>query len=56
MITAMTELLIFWTIVLVVAGVLTALRDIHDDGLGRRQPPRSRYPDQFDPDLRMWHT
>jgi len=43
MITAMTELLLFWTIVLVVAGVLAALRDIHDDGLGRRQPPPSHH-------------
>jgi hypothetical protein len=45
----MTELLIFWTIVLVVAGALAAIRDIYDDGYGRRPPPPSHYPDPFDP-------
>jgi hypothetical protein len=48
MITAMTELIIFWTIVLLVAGVLVALRDIYDDGYGHRPPPRS-HPEQFQP-------
>jgi hypothetical protein len=48
-ITAMTELIIFWTIVFVVAVVLSTLRDIYDDGLSRRQPPPSDYPDMFDP-------
>ena len=45
----MTELIIFWTIVFVVAVVLSTLRDIYDDGLSRRQPPPSSYPDMFDP-------
>jgi hypothetical protein len=47
----MTELIIFWTIVLVVAAVLAALRDIHDDGYGHRPPPQSHHPDTFDPNL-----
>ena len=55
MITAMTELIIFWTIVLVVAAVLATLRDVYDDGLGRRQPPPSHHPDLFDPASRMRH-
>lgn len=41
MITAMTELIIFWSIVLVVAVLLATLREIYDDGLGHRPPPRS---------------
>jgi hypothetical protein len=49
MITAMTAIIVFWTIVLLVAGVLVALRDIYDDGYGRRPPPPSHYPDQFQP-------
>jgi hypothetical protein len=49
MITAMTEIIVFWTIVLLVAGALAALRDIYDDGYGRRPPPRSHHPDQFQP-------
>jgi hypothetical protein len=49
MITAMTELIIFWTIVLLVAGVLVALRDIYDDGHGHRPPPPSHHPDEFQP-------
>jgi hypothetical protein len=49
MIAAMTELLIFWLVVLVVAGVLATLRDIYDDGYGRRPAPPSHRPDAFDP-------
>jgi hypothetical protein len=49
MITAMTELFIFWIAVLTVAVVLAALRDIYDDGRGHRPPPRSHHPDLFDP-------
>lgn len=49
MITAMTELIVFWTIVLVVAAVLATLRDVYDDGYGRRPPPPSHLPDLFDP-------
>jgi hypothetical protein len=49
MITAMTAIIVFWTIVLLVAGVLVALRDIYDDGYGRRPPPPSHHPDQFQP-------
>jgi hypothetical protein len=52
MITAMTELLIFWLIVLVVAGVLATLRDIYDDGYGRRPAPSSHHSDVFDPGAR----
>lgn len=48
MITAMTELLIFWLIVLVTAGVLATLRDIYDDGYGRRPAPPSHHSDVFD--------
>ena len=53
MITTMTELLIFWTIVIVVATVLATLRDVYADGLGRRQPPPSHYPDPFEPGSRL---
>lgn len=49
MLTAMTELLAFWTIVFVVAGVLATLRDVYADGLGHRRPPRSHEPEPFDP-------
>ena len=49
MITAMTELLVFWIIVIAVAAVLATLRDVYDDGLGRRQPPASHHPEPFDP-------
>jgi hypothetical protein len=48
----MTELIVFWTIVLVVAVVLSTLRDIYDDGYGHRPPPPSHHPDAFDPRLR----
>ncbi len=49
----MTELFVFWIIVLVVAAVLATLRDVYDDGLGRRQPPPSHHPDPFDPHERL---
>ncbi|HEX6246480.1 MAG TPA: hypothetical protein VFZ64_01300 [Nocardioidaceae bacterium] len=49
----MTELLIFWLIVLVVAGVLATLREIYDDGYGRRPAPPSHPTDTFDPHRRM---
>jgi hypothetical protein len=55
MITAMTELLVFWVLVLVVAGALAALRDIHDDGYGHRPPPSSHHADLSDPDLYLSH-
>ena len=48
----MTELLIFLTIVALVAVVLATVRDIHDDGYGRRQGPRSHY-DPFEPGIGM---
>jgi hypothetical protein len=51
MITAMTELLVFWTVVLVVAAALAALRDIYDDGYGHRPPPESHSVDLSDPNL-----
>lgn len=44
----MTELLIFWTVVLVIAGALAAISDIFDDRDGRTthpiplDPPRPR--------------
>jgi hypothetical protein len=49
MIAAMIELLIFWVAVLAVAGVLATLRDIYDDGYGRRPAPPSHHIDAFDP-------
>lgn len=49
----MTALLVFWLILLLVAIALATLRDIHDDGSGRRQPPPSHYPDMFDPSQRF---
>jgi hypothetical protein len=49
MITAMTEILIIALLILAVAVVLTTIRDIHDDGYGRRPPPPSRHPDLFHP-------
>jgi hypothetical protein len=46
----MTELLIFWTIVLIVTAVAVALREIHDDDPRRGtsyHPPRSHHDDPF---------
>ena len=51
----MTELIVFWTLVLVVAATLAALRDIYDDGYGHRPPPGSHHPDVFDPNLHIHH-
>ncbi len=47
----MTELIVFWSFVLVIAWLLATLREIYDDGRGRRPPPPSHY-DPFDPHLR----
>jgi hypothetical protein len=44
----MTELLIFWTAAILVATVLATLRDVYDDGLGRREPPASHHPGPFE--------
>ena len=49
----MTELFIAWIVVLVVAGVYATIRDVYGDGLGRRQPPPSHYPEPFDPHHRV---
>ncbi|HLN77716.1 MAG TPA: hypothetical protein VK204_11780 [Nocardioidaceae bacterium] len=49
----MTELLIFLGIALVVAIAVATLRDIHDDGYGRRPTPPSHHPDPFEPGLRL---
>ena len=49
----MTEFIAFWIIVLVVATVVATLRDVNDDGLGRRQPPASHHPDPFYPARRL---
>ncbi len=40
MITAMTELIIFWTAVLVVALILSTLREVLSDGYGHTARPR----------------
>lgn len=48
----MTELLIFWGLIAIVAVVLSTLRNMHDDGYGRRPPPASHHPDPFDPRIR----
>ncbi len=50
MITAMTEIIFFWTAILLSAALLAALHEINRDGAGRRVPPRSHPPDIFDPD------
>ena len=48
----MTELLIILGIVLVVAILVATIRDIHDDGYGRRPAPPSHH-DPFEPGLRL---
>ncbi len=48
----MTELLIFLFLIALVAVAFSTLRDMYDDGYGRRQPPPSHYPDTFEPPLR----
>ena len=45
----MTALLLTLGSILVLAAALAALRDVHDDGYGRRQPPDSHPRDVFDP-------
>lgn len=45
----MTVLVILSLTALVLATVLATWRTIHDDGLGRRLPPRSHQPEPFDP-------
>ncbi|WP_460870703.1 hypothetical protein [Nocardioides pakistanensis] len=49
----MTELLIFWTVVIVLAALMATLRDLYDDGYGRRPPPSSHLPDASDPRNRI---
>jgi hypothetical protein len=41
----MTELMLFWLAIAVIALVLAALRDILHDGPARQGPPRSHYED-----------
>ena len=53
MITAMTTALIILAIIALAAVTISTLRDLHDDGYGRRQPPPSHYPDQFQPGVRL---
>ena len=48
-ITAMTATITLLVLALVVAAVLATLRDVYDDGLGRRRPPASHHPEPFDP-------
>lgn len=55
MLTAMTIILLLALALLVVGIVVGTIRDIHDDGYGRRPPPRSHFPDPFDPGLHMRH-
>jgi hypothetical protein len=49
----MTETFIALMLFLLVAAVVATLRDVHDDGRGRRQPPASHYPDPFEPSHRL---
>ena len=49
MITAMTTVLILLAVALIVAIAFAALRDVHYDGYGHRQPPASHPRDLFDP-------
>lgn len=51
MITAMTAVLILLAVALIVAIAFAALRDVHDDGYGRRLPPASHPRDMFDPSI-----
>ena len=48
-ITAMTAAISLLVLALLVAAVLATLRDVYDDGLGRRRPPASHHPEPFDP-------
>lgn len=45
----MTTAITLLAIALAVAAVLATLRDVYDDGLGRRRPPASHHPEPFDP-------
>lgn len=45
----MTATITLLVLALVVAAVLATLRDVYDDGLGRRRPPASHHPEPFDP-------
>lgn len=50
MITAMTELIIFWTAALITAAILAALREVYSDdptGSTTYRPPASHHPDDF---------
>jgi hypothetical protein len=47
-----TTLLILSVIVLLVAILAATIRDIHDDGYGRRPGPPSHHPDRYEPHLR----
>lgn len=50
----MTDLLIFWSLVLLVSVALVLVREVYDDepygAPGRRTPPRSHEPDLCEPD------
>jgi hypothetical protein len=52
MITAMSTIIILAIALFVVPVVLATIRDIHDDGYGRRPPPESHLPDLFHPTSR----
>ena len=58
MITAMNELLLFWSLVLLIAGALVLVREIYHDEpygrLGRREPPRSHERDPFERTGSSW--
>lgn len=49
MITAMTEIIFFWTAVLLAAALLAALHELNQDGRRNQVPPRSHPADLFDP-------
>ena len=44
----MTELVIFWAVAGILGVLLATLRDVYDDGLGRREPPASHFAGPFD--------
>ena len=53
----MTELIIFWTLTLIIAAALAVLRDVlSDDPTGDRdyQPPRSHHDDPFSRSGSSW--
>jgi len=51
MITAMTTALILLAVALLIAVAFATLRDVHNDGYGRRRPPESHPRDLFDPSI-----